>query len=546
MHGLTELLVALVGVTTSLAASIPKDAPTIKLDKGTFVGVHNGSADVFLGIPYAQPPVGNLRYRQPVEVEPYSGVYNATQFGFSCPGIEDPPPSGIFEDTLDDLLDAKFPGLQNSTQPQNEDCLTANVWIPKGAKKGDKYPVVLWLHLGAFVYGGSSSYNGGFVVERSIENGTPVIYSSPDEPPPAFGFLPGKEAQAAGITNLGMRDQRQALRWIQKYIESFGGDPSRVTIWGVNAGSESAACQMLTNNGDTEGLFSGAVMQSGFPLPLNNYTQLQSTYDALVNATNCTTASDTLDCLRELPFETLYNGMINLPLEQRTSGWQLILDFDFIPDQPPTLLMEGKVAKVPFIMGDTDDEGTETSLFFTSTITTDDELFSYVQNELVPGISNESTTQILELYPADPSAGSPFDTGTANAITPEFKRLSAIIGDLEFHGQRRFFLNQTAHLMPAYTWLSKLYKDIPFVGSGTVTDDLNLYGPGALTDYLINFVALGTPNNGTGLVWPKWTKSSPNILTLVNNTETPLLITDDTFRSEGINLLIALNLQHPE
>ena len=76
---------------------------------------------------------------------------------------------------------------------------------------------------------------------------------------------------------------------------------------------------MLTNNGDTEGLFSGAVMQSGFPLPLNNYTQLQSTYDALVNATNCTTASDTLDCLRQLPFETLYNGMINLPLEQRTS-----------------------------------------------------------------------------------------------------------------------------------------------------------------------------------------------------------------------------------
>ena len=88
--------------------------------------------------------------------------------------------------------------------------------------------------------------------------------------------------------------------------------------WGVNSGSESVAMQMLTNYGNSEGLFSGAFMQSGFPLPLNNFTQLQISYDALVNGTNCSGTVDTLECLRQVPLDTLVSAMDAIPPETLT------------------------------------------------------------------------------------------------------------------------------------------------------------------------------------------------------------------------------------
>ncbi|OCH90638.1 alpha/beta-hydrolase [Obba rivulosa] len=542
MRGLTPLLTCFYIITTSLAASISSlNAPLAFLDNGTFVGKHNGSADCYLGIPYAEPPA---RYRQAEPNHPYTGVHDATQFGFSCPGIQDSSSGSPYMTPLFNVLEAKFPGIENSTNPMNEDCLTANIWTPKGAGPGDSHPVVVFLYLGAFVYGGSSSYNGGFIVERSVQIGKPIVYVSINYRVAAFGFLPGEESRNAGVTNLGMRDQRQALRWIKRYIQNFGGDPNRVTIWGINAGAESVGCQMLANNGDTEGLFTGAVMQSGFPLPMNTYAQLQSSYDTLVNATNCTGHSDTLDCLRHVPYDDFYQAMLLVPTEDRLSGWQAIVDYDFIQGQPPSRMKAGLIARIPYIVADTDDEGTETA-FFLPNITTDEEVADYVQQLALPGISDEQTAQVLELYPSDPAKGSPFGTGDANQVTPQFKRLSALIGDIEFHGWRRYFLNTTSDFQHGYSYVSKFYKDLEGVGSGTASDLPFLYGRGPLTDYLINFVREGTPNNGTAVYWPRWTKSSPQILSIANDSQ-PVEILEDTFRKEAIDLVVSLNLQHPE
>lgn len=128
---------------------------------------------------------------------------------------------------------------------------------------------------------------------------------------------------------------------------------------------------MLNNNGNAEGLFSGAWMQSGFPLPLNNYSELQGTYDALVDQTTCagSSSSESLDCLKQLSFDELYLAILTVPPDERfgvrrhgllpevssvltvLQRWQVLLDEDFIAEQPETQLTDGRIALVPFVVG---------------------------------------------------------------------------------------------------------------------------------------------------------------------------------------------------
>ncbi|EMD33580.1 hypothetical protein CERSUDRAFT_98146 [Gelatoporia subvermispora B] len=541
----STLLTLITIISLLICPASTSKGPSVVLDQGLFIGRTSGNTETYFGIPYVKQPVGNLRFRQPEPPEPYEGIYNATEFGPICPQVFESTPSigpeGLDQQALIDLLLSVFSNVQDNVA---EDCLRVNLWVPQGSREGENLPVVVWIHPGAFVSGTSSSYDGGVIVERSIANGQPIIFVSLNYRLAAFGFLPGREAKKAGITNLGLRDQRQGLQWIQRYIQSFGGDPRRVTLWGLNSGSISAALQMLNNGGNAEGLFSGAVMQSGFPLPLNNYTQLQDTYDALVSNAGCMGSLDTLECLRRIPLDTLMVAMQTIPPETLDEGWEVTVDGDFILEQPTALLTQGNVAQVPYIIADTDDEGTETALYFPE-IDTEEAVRDWIATQALPGASDAAISQILALYPDDPAEGSPFNTGNTNQIFPHFKQIAAIEGDLEFHGLRRFFLNHTSNLQPSWSWVSQLYKDLPGIGAGTSTDLVNLFGPGELTDYLINFVAHGDPNNGTGLFWPRWTATSPQVLVIANGS-TPLTIANDTFREEGTNLLISLLLENPQ
>ncbi|OCH92514.1 carotenoid ester lipase precursor [Obba rivulosa] len=544
MFGLRSLtLFILTGLSSSLASILrAQGSPFVILDKGIFAGKSINHTDQYLGIPYAQPPVGDLRFRLPVAAGPYDGFYNATMFGDVCPQDGDSliaASGAAYLEPFEALFYETFP-TPNITQ--SEDCLSLNVYVPAGTKPGANLPVVMWLSPASFLFGGGPFFDGAVIVEHSVKINQPVILVSINYRLNAFGFLPGREAKDAGITNLGLRDQRQALRWIQQYIFGFGGDKRRVTVWGANSGSISAGFQMLNNGGDSEGLFSGAWMQSGIPLPLNTYSDLQGTYDILVNKTSCQGSSDSLDCLRKIPFDELYEAMLSAPAAERFGRWQIVLDYDFIAQQPETLLSQGKVARVPFIISCTDDEGTLGALNLTS-ITTDNGTATWIMDEGLPGVSMEQVEQIFALYPSDPAAGSPFDTGDLYAITPQYKRLAAIIGDIEYHSQRRFFLNHTSGQQNAWSYLSKQFK-IPYVGSVDLSDLLNIWGPGDLTDRLINFVATGNPNHGSGVYWPQWTISAPHQLNIHNDSS--FTVEDDDFRAEGIELLMALNIQHPE
>jgi len=376
-------------------------------------------------------------------------------------------------------------------------------------------------------------------VQRSVELGEPVIFVSMNYRLSAYGFLASQEIKDAGATNLGLRDQREALKWVQKYVHTFGGDPSKVTIWGESSGALSVCFQMVSNGGNPEGLFRGAFIESGAPLPLGNYTQGQASYDDLVNATNCTTASSTLKCLRELPLETLANAIL---ATSSLVGLTPLVDFDFITGSPANLTAQGKIANIPFVNGNCDDEGTEFT--FLSDVSTEEDVELALSSGLIPGAPSSAVQEVLDLYPADPAAGSPFDTGDENAITPQYKRIAAILGDLNFQGPRRAMMQALAGRQPTWSFLSKRFKYLPLIGSGHESDIVIIYGPGDLTDYLVNFVNHLNPNNKTGIYWPQYTVQEPRLLTLWDGSE-PRNITNDTYRAEGISLLTQLGQEFP-
>ncbi|RPD56081.1 carotenoid ester lipase precursor [Lentinus tigrinus ALCF2SS1-7] len=538
------LLLSLVGTTFAVPTE-KRASPTIQLDQGTFVGTSDGVTSKFLGIPFGKAPVGDLRFNLPVAVDPYNGTHTATSFGPACPqqAFDFPELSGLAEDAVDFIVNSIYQVIT----PSAEDCLSVNVVIPAGTKPGAKLPVAVWIFGGGFEIGGPDIYDGGVIVKRSIELDEPVVYVSMNYRVSAYGFLASKEVKDAGVGNLGLQDQRLALRWVQKYISAFGGDPAKVTIWGESAGAISVALQMLTNGGDTEGLFRGAFMQSGSPIPVGDITSGQGDYDKLVVETGCSGAADTLQCLRGVPFATLKAAVdkspgIFAPQSLRLT-WLPRADGKFLPDAPQKLVQQGSVANIPFVTGDCDDEGTLFSLA-TLNITTEAGLRDYIVDNYIPELSESDLDQLLKVYPADITQGSPFGTSILNALTPEFKRLAAMQGDLVFQAPRRFFLQNRSSKQSTWSFLNKRLKAIPALGAAHGTDIINVYGGGDMADYLINFVNNLDPNGKTGISWPKYTTSSPKLLTFLDGL-TPLTITNDDYRVDGFNLLTKLSLEFP-
>ncbi|KAI0044924.1 carotenoid ester lipase precursor [Auriscalpium vulgare] len=526
--------------------------PAVYLDRATFIGNASGVVTQFLGIPFALPPVGDLRLRLPLPNAPYTGVHNASAFGPACIqqlGSPLPIPAGFSPVALQYLEGLDY----GASVVDSEDCLTINVVKPASATGSTKLPVLVWIYGGGFETGASQTYNGSAIVERSIQLGQPIVYVSMNYRLSALGFPGGVEVQKAGVGNLGLHDQRLALRWIQKYIHAFGGDPSKVTISGQSAGAISVSLHLVTNGGNTEGLFRGAFMQSGSPLGVGPVAEGQPFYDALVANVSCAAAKDTLQCLREAPIDRLRTAINASPdintFQSLNLAWQPRVDGIFLKDDPQRLVLQNSVAKVPLVSGDCDDEGTLFS-FSTSNLTTDAEVRAYVAANYFKGVPSADIDAILAAYPNDTAQGSPFDTGALNALTPQYKRLAALQGDLVFQAPRRFFLRQRAGKQPLFSYLSKRHKTLPDVGSFHGSDAYLLYGPSDMTDYLIRFVTHLDPNVGASadplasLFWPPYTTAAPQLLTFLDGA-VPLNITLDTYRAEGMAELTRVSLAHP-
>ncbi|KAJ3863949.1 Alpha/Beta hydrolase protein [Lentinula novae-zelandiae] len=523
----------------------PLAGPTVTLDSAVVTGVTSGNTQEFLGIPFAQPPTGPLRFNLPQPVPSYNASFSATAMGPACPQqtIDLPILTGLAAETIDFIVNS----IYGFVFPDDEDCLTINVIKPASATTSSKLPVLVWIFGGGFELGGPQMYDGTSIVERSIELDEPVIYVSMNYRVTAFGFLSSQEVKDAGVGNLGLQDQREAFRWVQKYIGAFGGDPTKVTIWGESAGAISASLHMVSNSGNTEGLFRAAFMQSGSPIPVGDITDGQAYYDSLVGATGCSESSDTLDCLRGVDYTVLKAAVDATPgifaYQSLNLAWLPRADGVFLTDDPQKLVQQGQVSAIPIVSGDCDDEGTLFSLASLN-VTTQSDIATYVQTIFLPNISDSDLAELLTEYPADITEGSPFDTGILNAITPEFKRIAAFQGDAVFQAPRRFFLQSLSGKQPIWSFINKRLKYLPVLGSAHGTDILNVYGGGDMADYLIRFAATLDPNGNTGIEWPQYTTGSPNMLQF-NDGLIPLTLSLDNYRESAMSFTTQLTLTNP-
>lgn len=527
-------------------ASLP---PLAYLDNATFAGVCSGRTAYFLGIPYAQPPTWNLRLRPPEPLPPYGGHYDVHKFGSSCPQQRLELPQGLHSQLVKDINNIVATMYEDVTT-DSEDCLTINVFTPEGATPTSNFPVLVWIFGGGFEIGGTAIYDGNLIVGRSVTIGQPVIFVSMNYRVSALGFLPGKEVKAAKIGNLGLQDQRLALKWVQKYITAFGGDPSKVTIAGESAGAISVALHMLVNNGDQEGLFRGAIMQSGGPIPVGDIDNLsaQEVYDTFVKNVACDNSPDTLECLRSVPYQRFKYAMDNSPDFFAYQGLALSymprVDGDFLTEPPQYAVLRGHVADVPMITGNCDDEG---SLFSVASLNVSDTkgVATFMKSFMMPTATDAEIDLLLQYYPDDQSAGCPFDTGLRNILSPQFKRIAAIQGDIVFHSPRRFFLKYQSSKQNSWAFIHKRGKNTPFIGAAHGTDLLNLFGVQELTDYFIYFTHNLNPNGDLQLPWPQYDVQNPVTLIFQDSLLFPVTTGPDNYRVNPLNFVANLSLLHP-
>ncbi|KDQ24063.1 hypothetical protein PLEOSDRAFT_1009757, partial [Pleurotus ostreatus PC15] len=499
--------------------------PVVALDYSTFEGFTVGNVSQYLGMPFAAPPVGQLRFRKPSPPLHKRGVHRATEFGPACP-----------QQALSPLPGIDFAGNYSSI---SEDCETRCFRL-------SRMPRLIYnfrpLNQRGFEIGDATDTPASTLVERSIALGQPVIVVIPNYRINGLGFLAGREVLEAGVSNLGLHDQRFALEWIQKYISDFGGDPHKVTIWGVSAGAVSVALHLLNPNGNS--LFHAAFMESGGPLQIPKVSDGQKEYDAIVDTVGCTHHRDTLACLRTVPLNAL-TAAINetrdiFSFSSLNLAWIPRVDGDLIKEEPYTLIRRKAYVKVPFITGNCDDEGT---LFSLSNMN-----ITFVDNYL-PSATAEQIQRIANVYPDDPSQGSPFDTGTANALTPQFKRLAAVQGDIFFQGPRRFLLETASETQNAWGYLNKQGKTSSSLGASHASDGGEWFGSRNPTEpfavgAMINFINTFDPNvpanphcvPKSSLFWPQW-QASTGVPILVFSDPSKLSISNDTFRAEPMRVL---------
>ncbi len=247
----------------------------------------------------------------------------------------------------------------------------------------------------------------------------------------AWGFLASQEILDAGVTNLGLKDQYLALRFINENIAAFGGDPSKVTIWGESAGGGSVGYQAQAYGGRNDGLFRGIIAESAAEMTnVKNMTLPNQRYLNITRAVGCNSTKDSLACLRKVPFAAFDAAIRNITGSQT---FYPIVDGDFVKDYSSVLLAQGNFTKVPLLIGSNADEGT---LFTAQGINSDDAFAKTIKSY---GPDANTTAILMELYPDILSVGIPasYQTRPGTTIGTQWKRAATFNGDYLILAPRR-------------------------------------------------------------------------------------------------------------
>ncbi|EAU29342.1 cholinesterase [Aspergillus terreus NIH2624] len=539
----------------ALAAPAKRDSPsvTISSPSATIVGSSLFGVDRFNNIPFAQQPTGSLRLKPPQPLEAPLGTVDASGGSRSCPQFFFSTNNPEFPGSIIGQL-ANIPLFQAVTNA-GEDCLGLDIRRPAGTTPDSKLPVLVWIYGGGFELGSSSTYEGTPLVASSVDLDMPIVFVAINYRVGGFGFMPGKEILADGSANLGLLDQRLALQWVADNIAAFGGDPDKVTIWGESAGSISVYDQMILYDGDYtykgRPLFHGAIMNSGGAIPADPVDGVkgQAVYDQVVATAGCSSASDTLECLRGLDYTDFLNAANSVP--GILSYHSVALSYLPRPDgkvltQSPDLVGKaGKYAPVPFIIGDQEDEGTLFALF-QSNITTTTDIVDYFKKYYFFSASRAQLQELVGTYQTITEDGSPFRTSIFNNWYPQFKRLAAILGDLTFTLTRRALLKYTTEAkpdVPCWSYLASYGYGTPILGTLHGSDILQVfygilpnYASRSIHTYYFSFVYDQDPNSrrGSFMEWPQWKDDNQLMHFMANK---GALLKDD-FRSDTYEFLL--------
>lgn len=474
----------------------------VQLTNGPATGARQEVQDreiwVFKGIPYAAPPVGDLRWRAPQPVSSWTEPRPCVEYGPACPQGGETGPFSI--ESL-------------SVGRTGEDCLYLNVWTP-AKSPDDRLPVMVWIHGGSFETGSGSMgvYDGSNLAARGVLVVTINYRLGP------FGFLAhpalSAESERKVSGNYGLLDQIAALSWVRENITAFGGDPQRVTVFGESAGAISILDLMVSP--PASGLFQGAIPESGILLDkgfgvstARTLAEAEAQGEEFAAALGVDVAGDVLAQMRaKTPDELLEAGdrlSARASLVEQGLVWAPVADGWVLPDLPSTLWAQARQAPIPLLIGSNADEGNA----FLSGLEVSTGEYEAAMRRIFGGLAGEALT----LYPI----GAGGDT-----LTP----LSRMLTEIGFASTARFAAEQessnasTAFLyeftrvpLESLNPLGAFHAvEIPYVfgnvdmfaGLGLIEDaDRRLSE--TIMGYWTRFAATGDPNGGSAPGWPAYT-----------------------------------------
>ncbi|CAK7230159.1 hypothetical protein SBRCBS47491_007491 [Sporothrix bragantina] len=513
---------SLIVLATLVAKVYAATSPlTVSLGYAAYTGVHNASTglDIWKGIRYAQPPVGQLRWQVPRPIPRDTNASStsiaADSFGPACP------------QSLPNV-----PGASSLFLPGNEDCLFLNVYAPGAGNLSTSNnttgrPVLVWLHGGGYGEGDATQDLSAFLM--ATRQKTPIVAVSVQYRLGAFGFLASNEVRDRGQLNAGLLDQRAAFQWVQQHIDKFGGDPSRVTLAGESAGAGSVLLHSVAADNNSQTLFNQIWTASSWipTQPRFDSQVVEQHYADFVTAAGCanSTFSSSFDCLvtqNTTVLQWASNWVsTNAPTPYGNWAFLPVTDDDMLRG-PPSLLLREKIHGVNALIGNNADEGV---LLVPATIHTETDLRTWLYGYF-GALSDEDFNSIMAMYPFSNVSSIPHETDGRHAPTANDVS-SAAVGQQ----QRAYNIYAEASVVCPSYWLGDAFSrenrtayhyqySVPFAAHGA---DLTAYwgpptpnqGPNfvqAFREIIATFVTTGKPSivstagNMTDTLadWPQW------------------------------------------
>ncbi|MDP3236067.1 MAG: carboxylesterase family protein [Myxococcales bacterium] len=442
---------------------------------GAISGQLTGDVTSFMGVPYAKPPVGALRWRSPEPIGCQAGVQQALAAGPICP---------------QQLADGGVVG--------DENCLTVNVFAKRGVSGA---PVMVWIHGGGNVQGSGSAplYDGRDLAAR---HGAVVVTMNYRLGALGFFAHAGLSAESdAGVSgNYGLLDQQLALRWVRDNARAFGGDPARVLLFGESAGGQNTMLHLVAPG--SKGLFSAAIAQSG-GVYSTTLSEAVTSLQPVVQTTGCAAAANQVDCLRAVSATSLTAIESALgPLEKTGLRYGPVIDGVVVPDHPMTLIRQGKQHGVPVILGTNADETSR----MVPLVRTDAEYRAAVTAQYGAALANRVLVQYPSARFSSPRVALIALTTDATWTCPT-RRLARALESTQPAPVYRYFFTWRAPGPAGAVVGSTHGLEIPFIFrtfgalTGTAPDAAALSLSDAMQASWVSFASTGVPTSP--VVWPR-------------------------------------------